>query len=202
MANVTQRQNTDIVRYAGDTYPTKIELTLNGIAMNLDGWSVICRVEVPLRNADGVIVNVLQIIDCVITDSSLGKVSLYPNARYMSLEEYAVEAVTVVANTDAGMDNLISATGITNQDAVGAYNAGYTSVVLSEQDHVSDDMAFISGNTYKSNQCWANRELLGGEGVQYNYSLVREKSFDLGDTVDYKEVMTCLTGTVTLKKRV
>ena len=193
MANVTHKESSEIVRYAGDTHPVNTELVLNGVPMDLDGWSIVCRCEVPLRTDTGVIKLVTQIIDCVVTDAALGKINIYPNMRHL-----------VVGSGDVGMSGLVSVDGEVDGTVVATYDADASALVgeLKDHDHVTDLMELTDGVAYTSNQCWTRRELLGADEVTYTYSIVREKDYDLGDTLPYREVMTCLTGKVILKKRV
>jgi len=68
--------NTDIVRYAGDTYPTAVRIKINGVPVDLSaGWLV------DLRYKDG---NTIHIIDCAIEDAYNGLVHVYPHARLES----------------------------------------------------------------------------------------------------------------------
>jgi len=63
----------NIIRYAGDTYPTTIIIKVNGIPVDLSkDW------QVDLRYKDG---GVLRIVDCVIADPHSGLVYIYPHSR-------------------------------------------------------------------------------------------------------------------------
>jgi len=63
----------DITRYAGDTWPTKTIIKVNGVPIELSGWDVNLR----YRNKDGEI----RIVDCVILSAKDGKVAIYPHDR-------------------------------------------------------------------------------------------------------------------------
>ena len=67
------RKSNDIIRYAGDTYPTKTEIQINGIGINIDKYNVDLRYIKP----DGSV----YIVDCVKMDSARGLIGVYPHAR-------------------------------------------------------------------------------------------------------------------------
>jgi len=64
----------DIVRKAGDTYPNKSVLKVNGVPIDLIDW----RVELRYKARD---TNAYKTIDCIITDPVGGKVAIMPHAR-------------------------------------------------------------------------------------------------------------------------
>jgi len=63
----------DIVRYSGDTYPNKSTIKINGVPVDIAGWNV----ELRYMRDDGEV----RTIDCVVTDATNGKVSIYPHSR-------------------------------------------------------------------------------------------------------------------------
>jgi len=62
----------DIVRAAGDTYPSKTVIKIGGVPVDLRGWHVDLRFKKD---------NEEWVINCMITDQRAGKVSIYPHAR-------------------------------------------------------------------------------------------------------------------------
>jgi hypothetical protein len=64
----------DIIRYGGDTYPSKSVLSINGIPVDLDGW------DVELRYYDEES-KLTHVIDCVIIDAPKGRIDIYPHSR-------------------------------------------------------------------------------------------------------------------------
>ena len=63
----------DIVRYAGDTYPNSIVLKVNGVPIHLSSdW------DYELRYKDG---DQIRVIDCVIADAENGILYIYPHSR-------------------------------------------------------------------------------------------------------------------------
>ncbi len=285
MSSVIEKQNTDIIRFAGDTHPTKTTLTINAVPVDLTGWSVVCRCRIPVETGD-IERDLIVLIDCVISDAQKGKISIYPHARYMKADlDYTItlaedevnyemlaesvvlteagatesaashaypelnitvsngiisEAHTIVVEDILVGDELLknatadASTTVLPDDAVEGQSIltlnlnsdrdmdyGITDIInsenqlllekisevfiadpLNERDHTTDAMENTVGSELQSNQCWTRVELLGGEGIEYDYSIIREKKFDLGDSVPYTETMTCLTGKVILKDRV
>lgn len=63
----------DIARFAGDTYPSKTTIKVNGVPTDLTGWDVNLR----YRLDDGTV----KVIDCIIADYKNGKVYIYPHHR-------------------------------------------------------------------------------------------------------------------------
>ncbi len=75
----------NIVRYAGDTYPTKIYIKVNGVPIDLHKWNVDLR----YKTADGR----KMVVSCDQLKATEGLVGIYPHAR-----EYA-------SNTDLYDEN-------------------------------------------------------------------------------------------------
>jgi len=64
--------SSDIIRRAGDTYPTKSVIKINGVPIDITGWEV----EVRYKTSNGT-----KVIDCIKNDAKNGKVLIYPHAR-------------------------------------------------------------------------------------------------------------------------
>ena len=64
--------SSDIVRIAGDTYPSKSIVSINGIPIDLTGWNVDVRYRKDNKE---------WIVNCVISDPLNGLVNIYPHGR-------------------------------------------------------------------------------------------------------------------------
>ena len=78
----------NIIRYAGETMPSKSTIEIDGTPLDLsDGWRIEIRYKVPkgtiLPNGHGFASddNTVIVIDGIFTDSRLGKFSIYPHGR-------------------------------------------------------------------------------------------------------------------------
>jgi len=65
--------NNNIVRRAGDTFPVKVVIKINGVPIDLTGWEI----ELRYRKQDGTV----MVVDGMIYDYAAGKVLIYPHAR-------------------------------------------------------------------------------------------------------------------------
>jgi len=70
--------DTDIIRMAGDTWPTKDILKIGGVPINLTDWNVELRYKDELA--------VIHVIDCIISDPKGGSILIYPHARLVGDE--------------------------------------------------------------------------------------------------------------------
>jgi hypothetical protein len=84
----------NIVRRAGDTYPTKVTLKIGGVPINLDEW----RVELRYKDTNGLI----KVIDGLPSDVREGKILIYPHARNTDDEPLAYE--DFISNDMEGKD--------------------------------------------------------------------------------------------------
>jgi len=62
----------DIVRLAGDTYPTKVRLKINGIPVDITDWTILLK----YKDNNGV----TKIVNCIISDATSGLILIYPHA--------------------------------------------------------------------------------------------------------------------------
>ena len=84
---VAETQN-NIIRYSGETYPSKTIIKINSVPISLEGWTIEVRYKVPagtlLPGGTTSVVTTELIIDGIITSSDNGKVNIYPHARLKS----------------------------------------------------------------------------------------------------------------------
>ncbi len=64
---------TDISRYGGDTYPNRSTIAIGQVPINIEGWEIQLR----YKNA----LDVIRVVDCVITNDKEGKINIYPHDR-------------------------------------------------------------------------------------------------------------------------
>ena len=165
----------NIIRYAGETYPSKSTIKIKGTPMNLeDGWRVEIRYKVPtgttLPNGHGEATEETElVIDGVLTDPQIGKFNIYPHARLvgdniLTPENYITSEVR---------EKLI--------DAAGGDDTGIPHI----------------------NQVWDDDEVAAAGGsLEYPFYSVRVKDFDSPDcAMCYKEEQVHNVGFIQIASR-
>ena len=149
MANAVSN---NIIRYAGETMPSKSVIKLQGVPLDVsDDWRIEVRYKVPpntvLPGGYGIAtVPTELVIDAVIVDSHNGKFNIYPHARMVGDEPLTPDKYI----TSEVRDKLIEA-----------------------NDGSEDGVPYV-------NQVWDDDEVaaVGGGGLEYPFYIVRIKDYD------------------------
>jgi len=190
----------DIIRPAGDTYPSKTTIRINGVPIDLTGWNVDVRYK---KGAEE------YIIDCVITDNKNGRVNIYPHGVKKIDHDEILDPKLYI--TSENILHMLTKYSDGNAINIGILEDG----TILNNEEVSDQLKEIHANddTYTvpdtigevpfedkdlliarmKNQVWDEDEA----GAQYPYYLVRWKQYPDG----YVEEMTHASGMVRLTSR-
>ena len=146
----------DITRYAGETYPNKSTIKINGVPVSIEDWRIEIRYKVPAGtlkpDREATFTEETEmVIDGVITEASAGKFNIYPYAR-----------VRYDAN-----GNSTQVLGPNDFMPVEKYNK------LVEIDIANGGNG---SSVPKINQVWDDEE--AGDGVEYPFYIVRIKSYE------------------------
>jgi len=143
----------NIIRYSGETYPSKSTIGIRSVPMNIeDDWRVEVRYKVPpgtkLPGTGGTeaTTETELVIDAVITDGDKGKINIYPHARIRYID-------------------------------------GKETSPLSPEDYITPELRqrIIDDGTDEEdapevNQVWDDEEVAAGS-VEYPFYIVRIKDF-------------------------
>ena len=131
--------NSDIVRKAGDTYPSKSVITVNGVPIDLTDWTVDARYM-----KDGV----EWVINCVITSPKKGLVSIYPHGRVRSL----IPAGDVLHPTDYVMSGDVGSNQVWDEDEADTTYPFYIVRLRTYTDGYVEEMTHNSGSIVLSSR--------------------------------------------------
>ena len=172
----------DIIRYAGETAPTKTTIKINGSAIDINGWDIEVHYKIPIGtllpdrkfNATA---ETEMVIDCIITDAKEGKVNIYPHARQRYLPDGTTESAKL------------------------AYK-DYITPEVYKALYDADIAAGGDGSTVPAiNQVWDEDEV-GLAGVNYPFYIVRKKRYATTNTLDgYLEEQIHNTGLAIISSR-
>ncbi len=70
---MTIQTSNNITRYAGDTYPDKSIIKVQGVPVDITGW------DVNLRYRDDT--GTTMVVDCVVTNGKEGRIAIFPHSR-------------------------------------------------------------------------------------------------------------------------
>ena len=182
---VTESNN--IIRYSGETQPSKSTIKINEIPMDLsDDWSIEIRYKVPanteLPGGQGTATETTElVIDGVLTDPIRGKFSIYPHARvrYIDGKETAPITPNDYMTTEARAK--IIQDKIDNED-------------MTEEEAEAD--------TAPVNQVWDDEEIGSMPSLEYPFYIVRLKKYEQNGYQDaYVEEQVHNVGKVIIANR-
>jgi len=170
----------NIERYSGETYPSKSTIGIGSVPISInDGWRVEVRYKVPtgttLPGGNGDATEETElVIDAVVTDSTNGKINIYPHARLRYIDGVLNSEVLAPENyVTSELRARIIAQGTPEEDAP------------------------------EINQVWDDDEVaLAGGGLEYPFYTVRVKDFPaLGVDKGYQEEQVHNVGFVRIASR-
>lgn len=127
----------DIGRPAGDTYPSKSVIDINGVPVDLTEWDVDLR----YKKTEGE-VTTEWVINCVITDAKTGKINIYPHGRTRA---DADAAGTRLLPADYVMTGEVGANQVWDEDEANAVYPFYIVRLRTYDDGYVEEMTHNSG---------------------------------------------------------
>jgi len=211
----------NIVRYAGDTYPTKVVIKINGVPIDLKGWDVNLRY---MDENDNV-----RVVDCKIADPESGKVLIYPHdrpdynriesdsdvidiapsefvtnsmlymydrLRYLSVTEAEIQSYLNNDGTMSGNDILVKLQAqrpLADQNSITRVVAAIDNAIAhyAENSNVFSQDVLNSYTITINNLPTEANQCWTVGGMEFPYRIVRRKQFG-----DYEEAMTHVVGKV------